>query len=94
MKLKPHLNGDLLISTGALKKGLSIPAQALIYDGEDTYVFRDEGNGVLEYVQVQAGQQYGDKVEILAGLKEGDRIASTGIFMLKSKFKLSQMEEE
>jgi membrane fusion protein, heavy metal efflux system len=93
-KLKPHLAGELHIPTGPLKEGLSVPQEALIYDGEDTYVFKDGGNGTLVYMQVQAGNSFGDMVEITAGLNEGDRVACTAVFMLKSKFKLLQMQDE
>jgi RND family efflux transporter MFP subunit len=92
--LKPHLQGELQIETGVLQSVNSIPSNALVFDGNDTYVFRDIGNGSLEYVMVQTGQSFADRIEINAGLNPGDRIASSGVFMLKSRYKLSQMQEE
>ncbi len=92
--LKPNLTGELRIQTGAVRRVLSVPSESIVYDGNDTFVFRDAGNEEIEYAPVEVGESFGNGVEIVAGLAPGDRIVANGVFMLKSKYKLSQSTEE
>ena len=93
-KLRPYLIGELHIHTGGKDSTLSIPTAGLIYDGDDTYVFADEGSGSLRYTPVEVGRTFGKWIEVRSGLQPGTRIATEGVFMLKSEYKLSRMEEE
>jgi multidrug efflux pump subunit AcrA (membrane-fusion protein) len=54
---------------------LTVPASALVRRSEVTavYVVDDKGAVTLRYVR--PGDRFGDDVEILAGLKPGDRVA-------------------
>ena len=54
---------------------LSIPRRALIEHGELEGVFIADPQGVLEYRLVKTGKNLGDRVEILSGISEGDRVA-------------------
>ena len=42
---------------------------------------------------LELGREIGDRVEVKAGLKEGDRVAITGTFTLKSELLKEGLEE-
>jgi len=43
---------------------------------------------VFEPRQVQAGWRFGDRVEIVRGLKEGERVVAAGTFLVDSESRL------
>jgi multidrug efflux pump subunit AcrA (membrane-fusion protein) len=53
---------------------LLIPEQAIVTRSELTAVYVVDGNDV-QLRQVRTGRQYGDQVEVLAGLADGERVA-------------------
>ncbi len=55
-------------------------------------VFVDRGNGFLEPRQVETGERIGDRVEILSGLKAGERIVTSGNFLIDSESQLKPRE--
>jgi len=51
-------------------------------------VFVDRGNGYLEPRQVTTGDRIGDRVQILTGLKHGERVVASGAFLIDSESQL------
>lgn len=68
--------------------GLTVPLDALIDSGREQRVFVESQRGVFEPRQVQAGRRFGDRVEILRGLTEGERVVSSGTFLVDSESRL------
>jgi RND family efflux transporter MFP subunit len=68
--------------------GLTVPLDALIDSGREQRVFVESQRGVFEPRQVQAGRRFGDRVEILRGLAEGERVVSAGTFLVDSESRL------
>jgi len=87
MKLKPQMYLELTfdIKTPPV---LQIPAEAVINAGPSSTVFVDRGNGFFEPRTVQTGQRLGDRIQILGGLQAGERIVSSGAFLLDSESQL------
>jgi hypothetical protein len=54
---------------------VSLPASALMQRGEVSGVYVIAGNQVA-LRQLRLGQRSGDRVEVLAGLKPGERVAA------------------
>ena len=54
---------------------LLIPERALVRRSEVTGVYVITGDGRVRFRQVRAGNRFDDRVEILAGLVEGERVA-------------------
>ena len=71
------------ISTSANGQVLRIPAAALAQRGEvsGVYVLADNR---LALHQVRLGQRSGDQVEVIAGLKAGDKVASDPVAALQA----------
>ncbi len=56
------------------KSSPSLPVQAITRKGEKTFVFRVGQGNKLEQIEVTTGIESADSVEILSGVKEGDRV--------------------
>jgi multidrug efflux pump subunit AcrA (membrane-fusion protein) len=61
------------LSPTELKSRLAASRSALIYRNGRTFAYLLEGNRVRE-TPVRVGETFGDMVEILSGLKAGDRV--------------------
>lgn len=55
-----------------------VPASAVIQKGDVSLVFIDSGNNNFVEREVKPGIADKDNVEILSGLREGDRVVSQG----------------
>ena len=85
--LKPEMYGDITL-TFDFGQRLAVPESAVMRTGERNYVFVDDGAGSLIPVQVQIGIQSGDDLEIISGLKNGDRVVAAANFLVDSESSL------
>ncbi len=85
--LKPGVYLDVAIPV-EIGSGLTIPAEAILYSGRHRYVFVDHGEGNLEPREVRVGKSSDGMVQIQEGLKEGERVAASGTFLLGSEAQL------
>ncbi len=69
-------------------KLLLLPRNAVLHTGDGDLVYVLKGPGVWEPRRVTVGRDFGDKVEIAAGLKPGESVAGTAVFMLDSEAQL------
>lgn len=71
--LVPGMNVDVDIVVQSLENVLRVPSRAIFASGAGPFVFRhDEGRA--EAVRVETGASSFDAVEILSGLRPGDRV--------------------
>jgi membrane fusion protein, copper/silver efflux system len=71
-----------------LPAGLTVPADAIIDSGLRKTVFVNRGNGYFEPRRVETGWRVGDQVEIVKGLSPGDRIVTSGNFLIDSESRM------
>ncbi len=86
--LKPDMYADVEFRVSIPSK-LTVPADAVLDAGERKTVFVDRGNGYFEPRQVKTGEREGDRIQILSGLSRGERIVTSGNFLIDSE---SQMK--
>ncbi|MDH5435584.1 MAG: efflux RND transporter periplasmic adaptor subunit [Gammaproteobacteria bacterium] len=86
--LKPNMYADITIFGGAKKDLLYIPREALIRTGQQTRVILEAGNGRYESREVTVGIESGEAVEIVAGLHEGEKVVTSGQFLIDSEASL------
>jgi len=86
--LKPDMYADVELRVN-LPSTLTVPAEAVLDAGERKSVFIDRGNGFFEPRRVTTGERVGNRIEILSGLRGGERVVSSGNFLIDSE---SQME--
>ena len=85
--LKPEMYGTVELRMSASRK-LMVPQEAVLNSGLKQVVFVDRGNGYIEQRAVKLGKQFGDRVEIVDGLKAGERVATSGNFLIDSEAQL------
>ncbi|MDT8384075.1 MAG: efflux RND transporter periplasmic adaptor subunit [Gammaproteobacteria bacterium] len=62
----------------------TIPLNALQYDAQGAHVYRLDEQTRTRRVGVRSGLQFGEQVEILEGLADGDRVVSKGFLGLRA----------
>lgn len=67
---------------------LSVPLDALIDSGRTQRVYVERSSGVFDQRQVQIGSRFADRVEIVGGLVEGERVVVAGTFLVDSESRL------
>jgi Cu(I)/Ag(I) efflux system membrane fusion protein len=87
LALRPGMFVDVDLSI-QIPSGLSVPAAAVLDSGLSKHVFVERNDGTFEARQVDTGKQFGDRVQILAGLAEGDHVVASGTFLLDSESRM------
>ncbi len=71
-----------------LPETLAVPSGAVIDSGQRKTVYVVAGEGIFEPREVRTGWHYGDRVEIVEGLKEGDTVVVSGMFLVDSESRM------
>ena len=69
---------------------LRVPAEALIRDGDASYLWTQTGERQYRRVRVSTGEGSASSVPITAGLRAGDRVVVSGAYLLQSEYSLRQ----
>jgi RND family efflux transporter MFP subunit len=85
--LRPDMFVDVELPV-TMPAGLTVPLDAVIDSGREQRVFVERSNGVFEPRQVETGWRAGDRVEIVHGLAEGERVVTAGTFLVDSESRL------
>lgn len=88
LKLKPGMYGNVTVQMDAVNT-LVVPKEAVLDTGLRQLVYLDRGQGRYEPALVKLGRRSQDDVEVLEGLKEGDRIVTSANFLLDAESKLA-----
>lgn len=63
----------------AKKDAITVPNSAIVEKGELTGVYTVDSENVISYILIRTGKTYDDKVEVLSGLSDGDKIITVGV---------------
>lgn len=83
--LKPGMFADARIYASPIQDALSVPVEALIQTGDGARVVVALSGGLFDAREVTAGIESGGRVQILSGLKPGERVVVSGQFLLDSE---------
>jgi len=87
LMLKPDMYVDVEFRVG-MPQRVTVPAEAVLDSGLKKTVFVDRGNGYVEPRQVEIGERIADRIEIRKGLQAGERIVTSGNFLIDSESQL------
>jgi Cu(I)/Ag(I) efflux system membrane fusion protein len=87
LSLRPDMFVDVEIET-KVPEGLSIPADAVLDSGLRKIVYVETTEGIFEPRPVQISGAYGDRVIVVGGIKQNDRIVVSGNFLLDSESRM------
>src|SRR5213593_4708820 len=88
LKLKPGMYGNVVLGVDAGRR-LVVPKEAVLDSGLRQLVFLDLGQGVYQPYPVKLGRRSQEYVEVLEGIKEGDRVVTSANFLLDAESKLA-----
>ncbi|WP_297185213.1 efflux RND transporter periplasmic adaptor subunit [uncultured Porticoccus sp.] len=91
--LKPDMYAEVKLKV-ELGERLAVPEEAVIIAGENRFVFEDLGEGRLAPRRVRTGQSAGSYIEILEGIEPGDRVVTSGNFLIASESRLKAGMEQ
>jgi Cu(I)/Ag(I) efflux system membrane fusion protein len=85
--LRPDMFGEVVIQ-GTSREALRVPADAVIHSGTFDVVFLAVGQGRFQPREVKLGERDAEKVEVVAGLEEGDGVVVRANFLVDSESRL------
>ncbi|MGQ9654623.1 MAG: efflux RND transporter periplasmic adaptor subunit [Thermodesulfobacteriota bacterium] len=85
--LKPQMfsNVELKVDLGPR---LLVPSEAVIDTGTRQIVYVDRGEGLFEPREVKLGIRTQEMAEVVAGLRQGERVAASAAFLIDSEAQL------
>jgi Cu(I)/Ag(I) efflux system membrane fusion protein len=95
LALKPGMYAEVELSAPIDERGgrrLMVPESAVLPTGVRNVVFVDHGDGRMEIRNVRLGTKVNDHYEVLGGLAEGERIVTSGNFLIDAESKLQGVE--
>lgn len=93
-RLKPEMYARTMITAGRRTRALVVGKAALQDIDGQPVVFVDRGDLRYEKRLVTLGRREGDRVEVVSGLRPGEKVVVAGGFLLKSEMLRSRMAEE
>jgi len=93
-RLKPEMYASLTLSAGEPREVLTVPSGAIQEIRGRPLVFVRTAQGTFERRDVAVGPEAEGWVEIRSGVKEGEPVATTGSFLLKSELLKGTLAEE
>jgi len=72
--LQPGMYADVRLNANSRDNTLTVPVDAIRHQGEKTTVMALDGKDRVEVRDVEVGVQGSDRVEIVSGLSEGERV--------------------
>jgi Cu(I)/Ag(I) efflux system membrane fusion protein len=82
--LKPEMFAAATLSY-ELGESLAIPETAVMRTGQQTYAFRDAGDGRLVPTPIAVGERSDGYYQLVSGLGEGDKIVTSANFLVDSE---------
>ncbi len=87
LMLKPEMYANVEISASSGSR-LAIPAEAVLDTGVRQIVYVEKKPGVYEMREVKLGMRGETSVEVLSGIKKGERVVTSGNFLIDSESQL------
>jgi RND family efflux transporter MFP subunit len=72
--LQPGMYADVRLNANSRDNTLAVPVEAVRHDGDKSSVLVIDSHDRVQLRQVQVGVQNSNRVEILSGLNEGERV--------------------
>jgi Cu(I)/Ag(I) efflux system membrane fusion protein len=88
LELRPGMYASVSLSAD-LAPRVQVPAAAVVYTGPRRLVFVDLGEGRFRPQDVRLGSESNGMYEVLSGLSPGDRVATSGVFLIAAEARIS-----
>ena len=80
--LKPEMFASFSIITGEESDALTVPQEAIVYEGDHARVWVLQQDGTIASREIRVGRTSAGMVEVLAGLKRGEKVVTSGTLFI------------
>jgi Cu(I)/Ag(I) efflux system membrane fusion protein len=87
LDLRPGMYASIEL-TGDAQPKLQVPTAAVVYTGPRRLVFLDLGQGRFKPQEIRVGRESDGMYEVLEGLKAGDAVATSGVFLIAAEARI------
>jgi Cu(I)/Ag(I) efflux system membrane fusion protein/cobalt-zinc-cadmium efflux system membrane fusion protein len=88
--LKPGMFATVRIHSKPVEDSVLVPTEAVIHSGERNIAFIYKGDGLFEPRELKLGVKGDQKYQVLTGLESGDKVVTSGQFLLDSESRLKE----
>jgi Cu(I)/Ag(I) efflux system membrane fusion protein len=88
LDLRPGMYASVTLGAD-LGPRVQVPSAAVVYTGPRRLVFVDLGQGRFRPEEVSVGASSNGMYEVLSGLKPGDKVATSGVFLIAAEARIS-----
>lgn len=88
LDLRPGMYASVTLGTD-LGPRVQVPSAAIVYTGPRRLVFVDLGQGRFRPEEVSVGAESNGMYEVLSGLKPGDQVATSGVFLIAAEARIT-----
>lgn len=89
-QLKPDMYADLIFKSTVAQKRVVIPDEAVIHAGEKNIVIVMNKSGGFESREVVLGNHANNEVQIIRGVKSGEKVVTSSNFLIDSESNLRE----
>jgi Cu(I)/Ag(I) efflux system membrane fusion protein len=89
LRLKPGMFATVYLDAEIGEDVISVPLDAVVATGERNLIFQRHEDGSLHPHEAVLGARAGDRVQVLAGLEEGDVIVASANFLIDAESRLA-----
>ena len=90
-RIRPGMFATVELFERSQRPTLLVPAEAVIRTGRRNIVMLALPNGRFQPAHVRIGREDGGRIEVLAGLREGERVVASGQFLLDAEASLADV---
>jgi membrane fusion protein, copper/silver efflux system len=87
-ELKPQMFADIELKIN-YGNPIVVPQEAVLDSGKEQRIFIVKGDGYFEPRHITTGAKLDGKIVVLSGLKDGERVVSSGNFLIDSESRLN-----
>ncbi len=88
--LKPEMYANVILKEEITDEGIAIPEEAVIYSGEKTMAMIQKPSGGFESRELNLGVKTQGYVQVISGLKAGERVVTSSTFLVDSESRLKE----
>ncbi len=93
LQLRPDMFVDVDFESKT-PPGLTVPAEAVVDSGMHKIVYVETQDGVFEPRRIEIGDSIEDRVVVMSGIQEGERVVVSGNFLLDSETRMRSAAQE
>jgi hypothetical protein len=88
LQLRPGMYATVQLASKPEQR-VQVPASAVVYTGPRRLAFVDLGEGRFRPQEIRVGAEANGMYEVLDGLNPGDRVATSGVFLIAAEARIS-----